>query len=75
VAGRRRGLRRRLVLPSILDRGVLKERSSRSNASSGIKPFGRPRARFAILVTAAYETPCIPTREYRTLGYVISQGR
>jgi hypothetical protein len=57
--GRRQCLRRRLVLPSILDRGVLKERWSRSIASSGIKPFGRPRARFAILVTVAYETPCI----------------
>ena len=31
VAGRRQGLRRRLVLPSILERGVLKERRSRRN--------------------------------------------
>ena len=62
VAGRRQGLRRRLVLPSILERGVLKERRSRSSASSGIKPFGRPRARLGILVTIAYETPCIVRR-------------
>ena len=46
-------------LPSILERGLLKDRRSRSSASSGIKPFGRPRARFERLVTIAYEISCI----------------
>ena len=59
MAGRRQGLRRRLVLPSILERGVLKERRSRFESFVGDKAFGRPGARFSILVTIAYEITCI----------------
>src|SRR5271156_32088 len=33
--------------------------TARSSASSRTKPFGRPGARFVILVTIQYETPCI----------------
>ena len=59
-----------LVLPSILERGLLKDRRSRSSASSGIKPFGLSSGAFRKISYYRVRNLLHRSCHYRTLKYV-----